>query len=141
MLLPILFIVVFIALSVPFVAAPLRRRNLAGATSSDRDQTGEDADYKAMLLALRDLEFDHDLGVVSDEDYARLRPQMMAQAASALETGQKVKAEKVSADIEAAVRARRQQSQERHAPRFCSQCGRPLDRGDRFCAGCGSSLQ
>lgn len=141
MLLPILFIVVFIALSVPFVAAPLRRRNLAGATSSDRDQTGEDADYKAMLLALRDLEFDHDLGVVSDEDYARLRPQMMAQAASALETGQKVKAEKVSADIEAAVRARRQQSQERHAPRFCSLCGRPLDRGDRFCAGCGSSLQ
>lgn len=141
MFLPFLFIVVFIALSVPFVAAPLRRRKLDGATSAERDQTGDDADYRAVLLALRDLESDHDLGVVNDEDYARLRLKMMAQAASALETGQQVKAEQVSADIEAAVRARRQQSQERHAPRFCSQCGRSIDRGDRFCAGCGSSLQ
>lgn len=143
MLLPILLTAAFIALSVPFIVAPLRRRDATGATISDREPAGDDGAYETTLLALRDLEFDHDLGIVSDEDYARLRPQLMVQAASALETGQKKKAEKISADIEAAVRARRQQSQQRRAaaPRFCSQCGRPRERGDRFCAGCGSSFQ
>lgn len=143
MLLPILLTLAFVALSAPLVAAPLRRRDSTYATPSDRDQTGDDAAYEESLLALRDLEFDHDLGVVGDEDYARLRPQMMAQAASALETGLKEQAEKVSADIEAAVRARRRQSQQRPTPvaRFCAQCGWPRDSGDRFCADCGASFK
>lgn len=142
MLLPFLFSVAFIALSVPLIAAPLRRRSLTGATTSNSGQTGKDAVYEATLIALRDLEFDHELGVVSDEDYACLRPQMMAQAASALETGQKERAEKISANIEAAVRARRQQSQQRRAAaqRFCPQCGNAVDSGDRFCTACGASL-
>lgn len=143
MLLPILFTAAFIALSVPVIVAPLRRRDATGVTIPDREQTGDDGAYEATLLALRDLEFDHDLGIVSDEDYARLRPQMMAQAASALETDQKEQAEKISADIEAAVRARRQQSPQRRAagPRFCPQCGRRRDPGDRFCVDCGASFQ
>lgn len=142
MLLPILFTVAFIALSVPLVVAPLRKRTPTGAGTPVRDQTNKDSDYEATLLALRDLEFDRELGVVSDEDYTRLRPQLVSQAASALQTSQK-REEEISAQIEAAVRAQRHQSQQRRSatPRFCPQCGRPRDVGDRFCAGCGTSFQ
>lgn len=143
MLLPILFTLAFLSLSLPILMAPLRGRNATIVTTSERERADAGAAYNAALLALRDLEFDHDLGVVGDEDYARLRPQLVAQAASALETGQQERAERISAELEAAIRAQRQHSARDRSPvpRFCAQCGRPRDPGDRFCAACGVSFQ
>lgn len=140
MLLPIFLTLLFIAVSVPLVASPLRRREeTTSAVASD--EGAEPAGYQETLLALRDLEFDHDLGVVGDDDYARLHERLMAEAATALESAQRREEETTSAHIEAAVRALRTKRQTgRAVTRFCPQCGNLVDAGDRFCTDCGASL-
>ena len=119
-------------------------------------------DYDTSLLALRDLEFDHQLGVVAEDDYVRLRTQLMAQAAQALEKKEQARSH-LEDTIEAAVRAQRQSKtkldrctncQEALAPgdKFCPRCGTPAEvacpacrrqvaAGDKFCTSCGTSLQ
>lgn len=142
MLLSIFLTLLFIAVSVPLVASPLRRREET-AYAVPGDEGAEPAGYQETLLALRDLEFDHDLGVVGDDDYARLREGLMAEAATALESAQQREEEAASAHIEAAIRALRtkRQANGRAVTRFCPQCGNPVDAGDRFCTDCGASLE
>lgn len=142
MLLPLFFTLFFITVSVPVLALPLRRQGESLPAVGDEAAT-EPADYETTLLALRDLELDHQSGLVVDDDYAGLREQLLAQAASALERSEQEKDETVAARIEAAVRARRQPAQQGRAAtvRFCPQCGRPVDAGDRFCTDCGASLR
>ncbi|HSM55040.1 MAG TPA: cytochrome c-type biogenesis protein CcmH [Candidatus Sulfomarinibacteraceae bacterium] len=116
-----------------------RQRELA-ADRADAAEPVEPTGYGAQLLALPDLEFDHELGLIADDDYARLHEQLMVQAAAALENARREKEESVSARIEAAISARRQHSQAgRSRTRFCPQCGRAVDAGDRFCTACGAS--
>ncbi|MAT96247.1 MAG: hypothetical protein CL608_03815 [Anaerolineaceae bacterium] len=140
------------------VAQPLRHKVvLPEGSGSDCS-----SNYDAALLSLRDLEFDHQLDVVSDEDYARTKGQLMTQAAQALEQQVEVRGE-LDELIETAVRAKRggtnqpltcQHCQEQLAPddNFCPQCGRiaqvncPVCQqagtpGDNFCTGCGTSLK
>lgn len=140
------------------VAQPLRHKVVLPEDSG----SGCGNDYDAALLALRDLEFDHQLDVVSDEDYARTKGQLMTQAAQALEQQVEVQSE-LDELIETAVRAKRgganqpftcQHCQEQLTPddNFCPQCGRiaqvncPVCQqagtpGDNFCTGCGTSLK
>ena len=145
MLLPIFLTLLFIAVSVPLVASPLRQRQrdeTASAVSASGGAKAPTSSYKESLLALRDLEFDHELGLVSDDDYARLRERLMADAASTLENAQRREEDAASERIEAAVRALRQQRQTdgRAITHFCPQCGNAVDAEDRYCTDCGASL-
>lgn len=146
MLLPLALTLLFIALSVPVVFLPLRRRQDDSSSSGAGPVAPARSAYEATLLALRDLEFDHRLGVVADEDYDMLHAQLMAQAATALEKSEREADEDVAARIEDAVRQRRtihrQPPQQAHAKpaRFCSQCGNPVDATDHFCTNCGAAL-
>lgn len=140
MLLPILLTLAFIAASVPLVAAPLRRKAAHPTIEPVSDTTGgATSSYEATLLALRDLEFDRQLGVVNDDDYGQVHEQLVAEVAMALDSPPQADRLAAAAAIEAAVRARREQ---RPAPatRFCPQCGNPVDAGHRFCTGCGHAL-
>ena len=124
------------------------------------DDTGND--YDAALLALRDLEFDHQLSVVSNDDYARMKGILMTQAAQALE--QQVEARsRLDEAIEKAIQAKRRASGElvgclhcqqllAAGDKFCPQCGRMAEAscpvcqqagtpGDNFCADCGTSFK
>lgn len=147
MLLPLVFTVFFIALSVPVVTLPLRRQQDDGSAPGSELASPAASNYETTLLALRDLEFDHQLGVVADEDYEALHTQLMAQAATALEKSEREAADDLAGRIEAAVRARRtvrrQPAQQLPAKpaRFCPQCGKSVDAGDQFCTSCGTSLK
>lgn len=147
MLLPLIFTLFFIAVSVPVVALPLRRDQEGNSLSGDGPASPAPSTYETALLALRDLEFDHQLGVVADEDYDILHAQLLAQAAAALEKSEREADEDVAARIEAAVRERRTvrqpaAQQHRATPaRFCPQCGNAVDAGDHFCTNCGTSLK
>lgn len=141
MLLPILLTLALLAISVPLVAAPLRRNSSATHRQPVGDSAAEATpNYEETLLALRDLEFDHELGAVSDGDYNILREELVALAAASLARRPGAGRDVAVAEIEAAVRSRREQRQPGHA-RFCPQCGRPGEAGDRFCVGCGNPLR
>ncbi|MFQ5433868.1 MAG: zinc ribbon domain-containing protein [Anaerolineae bacterium] len=149
-------------ITVPVLAGPFRKKE-RGTPKAARVTT--ENQYDATLLALRDLEFDHQLGVVAEDDYVGLRSQLMAQAAGTLAQ----KPDDLDAQIEAAVQARRQHKQNGSGvpsgipcaacgavlspdAKFCSMCGtavstttcptchQPHDPEDRFCTGCGAEL-
>ncbi len=139
-----------------FIAYPLfntPRGKIAGTTDvldtliAQRDSTYD---------AIRDLDFDFQLGKLSQADYTMLRDKYKARAAlvlqqiDALSNGNGANAD---ADIEAQVtqlRRAKTDSVEDEIARvraarkagggFCSKCGAPHQAGDKFCAKCGNKL-
>ena len=118
----------------PFVLEPLLRKPAKNAlslsTANGNDPTEE---HRAVLLALRDLDFDYQLGQVTEEDYKLLRAQLVAQAARFLQQQEQVSDER----IEALIRARRQ-ARAQHGE--CLECGHGLSGEDRFCPRCGTPV-
>ncbi len=115
------------------VAQPLREkpRRIKSKTTSDVGR-----DYDETLLTLRDLEFEHQLGIVTEHDYTQQRSMLMVQAAQALE--QKAQANnRLENVIETAVQAKRRMRKQSVS---CSNCQAALNPGDKFCSHCGSPV-
>lgn len=137
-----------VVLVVPFVIDPLLK-NKRRKRASQKDTPAYLSKHDA-LMALRDLDFDFQMGKVAPDDYAPLRQQLLiaaAQAEQVVETPKavmKVKVESMACpQCNAAVQA---------DDRFCPKCGTALNltcphcqkkvvAGDKFCAGCGAALK
>ncbi len=132
-----------LVLTIPFVVGPIINEKREKKFLMDEpEEGGAEAEYQQILLALRDLDFDHQMNVVSDEDYALLRAQLLAEAARArTDVGlDKVEDEKLDAQIEAAILARRRLPADTAvsvATVLCAHCGEEIDSGDKFCPICG----
>ncbi len=151
----ILIGLLLLAATIPIVIKPLlNHKRLKPALARVVPVSSADQ-HQATLLALRDLEFDHRTGKVTDEDYASLRANLMAQAAATIDAKDKgainldtlieeaVRSRRqtnVDTLIEAAVRNRRKNPTELQTANFCPKCGRKARVDDRFCASCGASL-
>lgn len=154
----ILLGVAMLILSGIVVARPLRDRPGRPAPAISGAAGGR---YEASLLALRELEQDHQAGAVTADDYGRLREQLMVEAAAALEKEQQSQQQVLEA-IETAVRSKRKLNKDgqrcsacAHELRFddkfcprcgtsagtgCGSCGYVVEAGDKFCAACGQPL-
>src|SRR5512143_4093903 len=86
--------IAMLALAIPFVISPLvggKQKEPQGENPEEVRSSGDR--HTGLLLALRELEFDHQIGKITDDDYSSLRTTMMAQAAAALEDQDKLEAE------------------------------------------------
>lgn len=111
----------------------------------------------AAYSAIKDLDFEHELGNLSDSDYRSLRERYRREAASVLQQlDDATKAEEAErATVAAAATERVCPScgkPQGASDRFCwscgarlgggcPECGTPAQPGDRFCAGCGTPLK
>ena len=114
-----------------------------------------DAEYDA----LRDLDFDFQMGKLSQSDYTSLREKYKARAAVALQqidaiggNGDGAEVEEQVAQLRAAKRtalpddaierevARLRASKDATSNLRCAKCGTPYRAGDAFCAKCGKKL-
>lgn len=86
---------------------------------------------KAVLAALRDLDFDFKTGKVSEEDYQPLRTELVAEAAHYIESEKNE-----DEQLEALIQARRKAPQDMK----CEHCGALIEADQHFCAKCGSSV-
>jgi len=109
-----------------------------------------------VLTALRDLDFDHATGKITDEDYAPQRARLVAEGAAILKQLDEHRVAPRALDsVEAAIRARRKTparadsaiesaiAARRAAPLeriTCSVCGAAAGAADKFCPKCGASL-
>ena len=144
-----------------FVRDPHRRRRMS-------ERQALQAQKEAILVDIRDLDFDYETGKVQEADYREQREAYIAEATdllmridqldeafleTAAEPEPGPQAEPEYDAIEAAIAARRRAktkpvaAPESPAPtgengrsQFCPQCGQPADAGDRFCAHCGHQL-
>jgi predicted nucleic acid-binding Zn ribbon protein len=88
-----------------------------------------------ILVALRDLNFDHQTGKVAQEDYARARAELLTRAAQAMAQNPDSSLEDV---LEERVKEIRRRLDEAEPAAFCARCGDRLLPGDRFCSRCGN---
>jgi parvulin-like peptidyl-prolyl isomerase len=141
------------------------------ATSDGADALSLEMQRESLYTQIKELDLDHATGKVNDEDYARLRADLVAQAAAVLKQLDGVvqqpspaavpaaqddlealiaarrKARSTSApkavdgDVEAAIAARRKTANPAASELTCPQCGKPIGSDDAFCAKCGAALQ
>ena len=134
-----LLIVVGLFLARPLlIAQPQKTKSLARRQQLEQEK-------EAYLNQIRALDFDHETGKIPSDVYEEQRAILVKEAAVILKTLDEIPAAgaDVVSQIEAAVAERRRGylvSSNGHAG-FCTQCGHPLDAGDRFCARCGQPLQ
>lgn len=110
-----------------------------------------------MLKAIKDLEFDYQVGKLSEEDYARFDQRLRRQAIGLLQQIDQVIPEvnRLDDSLEAEIQQRRKVGVDAATgpplpsspplpagrPRFCTSCGEPLRAGNRFCANCGAKVE
>ncbi|MDP2726504.1 MAG: zinc ribbon domain-containing protein, partial [Dehalococcoidia bacterium] len=140
------------------VAYPLfQRRELELAPEAvDLDLEDLHSRREAVYGAINELDFEYQLGNLSDADYQSLRNQYRQRAASVLKgidelteappvrRGRTARRD-LDAEIEEAVRRLRaggSKSPTQHAEPggLCSNCGAHVAANDRFCSGCGTDL-
>ncbi len=124
----------------PWLKPKRRTRSEAAVLSAATLESHREAVY----AALADLDFDHRVGKVNDDDYRATRARLMAQAVSILQQLDSTAAD-AEAQIEALVRSRRTRPPKRaSAPSAeaaqCPGCGSAVTGGDRFCTKCGTAL-
>jgi hypothetical protein len=161
----ILFGFVLLAISVFFVASPFRLENFQKkAVGKKNQQVGivklsAEKQRQAVLLALRDLDFDYQANKVAEEDYQTLRAELLSEAAQLLQNQDQQKEDTIEALIQSRRKAKAvtpkvsppqpqkgqvealcQNCQAPFGEPACSKCGQPIQAGDIFCRSCGAAV-
>ncbi|MGD0075419.1 MAG: c-type cytochrome biogenesis protein CcmI [Candidatus Binataceae bacterium] len=127
-----------------FVAAPL-----VGGTEQQQLQSADpkrarlDQEHAQALQGLRELEFDREMGKLSDEDCQDLRRQLENKALAAMAAMEKIKGETKPAPASVALRRPVPRSAARRVVtqvNVCPECGVRLKSSANFCTECGASL-
>lgn len=120
-----LIFILSVVSALAYVLAPLfSRRSLAWLTPEDQTFSFLKERKTTAYTNLRDLDFDHSIGKMSDEDYHRIRTEFKADAAQVIS-----EMEKLDKRIEEEIRSRLAHS--------CVSCAKPLPKQANFCPHCG----
>ncbi len=118
------------------------------ATSADSVVEGLVAQRDAAYAAIKDLEFDHEMGKLSDTDYRSMRAKMESKAVALLQEldGHQLSVEQRAIGANGDDSIEREIQRLRRTPRTaggltCPKCGTAHAAGDAFCAKCGASLR
>jgi hypothetical protein len=120
-----------------------------------RTRAALEREKSLVLRSIKDLEFDHAMGKVSDKDFAEMGARLRARAAGLirqLDAGTSYR-QAIEAEIEKRVHAKKPQKQRADQPaeqpaapttttttKLCLSCCTPNDPDARFCKGCGYQL-
>ncbi len=120
-----------------FVTYPFFRRRSHSVDSGEDEKLQElSFERDTTYSMLKELDFDFQSGILTEEDYRDLEARYKRKAISTLrnidDAGKGIGVEE---DIEKQVQELR-----RRSGRFCSQCGAGCQDGDRFCSRCGANL-
>ena len=124
-------------LTFAFIAYPLLKQRVRSVDSVEDEKSQElhtkrDTTYSM----LKELEFDLQSGILTEEDYQDLEARYKRKAISILRDIDDVRKDtEVEEEIEKQVLELRQSKGQ-----FCPQCGARRQEGDRFCSHCGASL-
>jgi len=128
-----------------FIAWPLLAAVEAGtrgpAESNDAAASNPEHDKELALRAIRDADFDHRTGKLSDEDHAALRQELEERALRAMAAIDDASALHAVPPATPQVAPSATPARGAGEPGgFCPACGVRFARGARFCPGCGKRL-
>ncbi len=139
----IILTIVIVVAALAIVAYPIIAKSRAAqptTTAAGEELAELLARRDATFQALRDLNFDRQVGKVTAEDFVIFEAHLKAAAAAALaalDAWEAAADRKLDVMLERAIAARRAALAD---GRICSACGRPAAAEDKFCAGCGAAL-
>ena len=141
-----LFIVLAILLTAAAllaVAYPILSRSSTSKPASTAQESLDEllGQRDAAMQALRELNFDHRMGKISDEDFAVFELNLKQHAAETLRALDEWEAQTdvdLDQSMEREIATRK--SQLSSGARACPSCGRPAADDDKFCAICGAAL-
>jgi len=124
----------------PFIGA---RDVLGVPIVAGRARAAIEREKTLVLRSIKDLEFDHAMGKVSDQDFADMGLRLRTRAAGLLRqldagTAYSMQIEQELAKRLAAACVEMTAAREN---RFCTQCGAPAAGSAKFCAKCGHKLE
>lgn len=148
-----------------YVLWPLLSRTAPDVPIEDDRLTDLISRKDSVMVAIKDLEFDHQVGKLSEEDYERFNARLRQQAIGYLQQIDKLAPQSAQLD-ESLEKEIARLRKTRTAPvavngksapvaaqmvapvipvpagevaaRFCTNCGQPLASGHKFCANCGT---
>lgn len=126
-----------------FIGRPLFAQKGTVAAAKRRSRHAVLAEQRdAVYAAIRELDFDHRMGKVDDEDYRRMRGDFTQQAVGVLKELDRNNGKTRAGDeVEQAVAAlRRKGKGGSPSTAACPSCGTRAKPGDRFCAQCGEKV-
>ena len=145
-----------------YVVLPLLTRQAPLLQVEDDRLTDLLARKDGALRAIKDLEFDHQVGKISGEDYDRFHQRLNRQAIVLIQQLEKIAPESQALDtqIEGEIAQHRKAlaspamqpntngantngsttNGATSATRFCTECGAQLEAKQKFCANCGASV-
>ena len=148
-----------------YISRPLFEHSGTAVSQEEQELSALMAERDRILNAIQELEFDHILGKIPEEDYPSQRQMLMQSGASIMRQidehgGLAAPAEDLDTRLESAIAARRATSvrlaagdddienmlaarrreRQERAAGFCPQCGGTVQRSDKFCPKCGTSL-
>jgi hypothetical protein len=152
----ILFLIALLLAVSLYLVTPLMNNRPRRRTEETQEVSSLLAERERLLNALQELDFDHQLGKIPEEDYPSQRADLLQRGAAVLEKLDALAASRpqpasrlatvggdasVSDDeIESMLAARRKARKTKSAG-FCPRCGKPILVTDQFCPHCGKSLQ
>lgn len=150
-----------------YLYAPFVERRARRITEEEHELSALMAERDRVINSLQELDFDHKLGKIPEEDYPVQRANLLQKGADILRKIDSLAPQTVSAqdtearleraiaarradaslarvevsddDIESMISARRKGRSSKSAG-FCPRCGKPVMVTDRFCPSCGKSL-
>lgn len=158
----IFLILTLLLLTSLYISRPFLEHRSHGVTQEEHKLSALLAERDRILNSLAELDFDHFLGKIPEEDYPLMRQALLQRGAEVLrqldeyqkdygERLQTALAEPAAAtnpsqggeadDPIEALLAKRRQQRASQAGGFCPQCGSAVTRSDRFCPKCGTALK
>jgi hypothetical protein len=110
-----------------------------------RTRAALEREKNLVLRSIKDLEFDHAMGKVSDKDFAEMSTRLRARAVGLirqLDAGTSYR-QAIEAEIEKRVHVKKAEEQPaapKTTTKLCLSCCTPNDPDARFCKGCGYQL-
>jgi hypothetical protein len=154
-----------------YVSRPLVQSRRAGQSNGVVDVQSLETQRESLYTQIKELDLDHATGKVNEEDYTRLRAELVAQAAAVLKQIDGVAQQPASVavpahdddvealiaarrkprttsaprtadtNVEAAIAARRKTAAPAASELVCPTCGKLINAEDAFCAKCGAALR
>lgn len=133
MLNQIIFILLSLAVSA-FIVYPILKARAGSKPEFDSNHHATDLEERKdnIYAAIKEIEFDFQMGKLSEEDFNELRQQYKNDAIQLLEEMDKAQP--------GGVKTTDKKSAKSQSASFCWNCGTHLKKKDKFCFDCGTNL-
>jgi len=139
----ILFVLLSVLVSI-FVVMPLVQRGKKQVFNGVQvnHRAGELLEQKDNIYkAIKEIEFDFEMGKLSEDDFHELRQQYKQQAVSVLKRLDQMQKTKVGSREILSKGAKSRKGKQRSKVQFCWVCGTGLAHQDKYCPSCGTNLR